>query len=117
MLEGPAQKSKKTQSCHLPNLQGTRRAVWELDAWGFFGHWSLGVGASASDGHAPNLSNIFAFACMRRMRYFASKTLSDPIFAPVSVNRSNLSEPESAECRSTGCGCPEWPFTAHAVEW
>jgi len=68
-------------------------------------------------GYAPNLSNIFAFACMRRMRNFAGKTLSEPLFAPVSVKRSNLSEPLVAECNSTGCGCHEWPFNAHGVEW
>lgn len=44
--------------------------------------------------HAPNLSNIFPFACIRRMRYFASNTPSEPMFAPVSVKRSSLSEPE-----------------------
>ena len=43
-----------------------------------------------------------AFACMRRIRNFASKIPSDPRFAPVSVNRSSLSEPEHAECSSTG---------------
>jgi two-component system sensor histidine kinase/response regulator len=47
--------------------------------------------------HAPNLSNIFALACMRRIRYFASNTPSDPVLAPVSVNRSSLSEPQQAE--------------------
>ena len=52
--------------------------------------------------HAPNLSNIFAFACINRIKNFASKTPSDPEFAPVSVKRSNLSEPEFAEVSSTG---------------
>ena len=51
------------------------------------------------------------------MRYFASNTPSEPEFAPVSVNRSSLSEPEQAECSSTGCGCHEWPFMAQGVEW
>ena len=43
--------------------------------------------------HAPNLSNIFALACISRRRYFASKIPSEPELAPVSVNRSSLSEP------------------------
>src|SRR5579862_2492679 len=66
--------------------------------------------------YAPNLSNAFAFACIRRMRYFASKTPSDPLFAPVSVKRSSLSVPLNFECNSTGCGCHEWPWTAQGVE-
>jgi hypothetical protein len=44
--------------------------------------------------HAPNLSNMRAFACIKRIKYFASNTPSDPMFAPVSVKRSSLSEPE-----------------------
>ena len=32
--------------------------------------------------YAPNLSNILAFACIRRMRYFASKTPSEPSWRP-----------------------------------
>ena len=44
--------------------------------------------------HAPNLSNIFALACISRIRYLASNTPSEPLLAPVSVNRSSLSEPE-----------------------
>ena len=67
--------------------------------------------------YAPNLSNIFAFACMSRIRYFASKMPSEPEFAPVSVKRSSLSEPLHALCSSTGCGCQEWPFIAQGVEW
>ena len=51
------------------------------------------------------------------MRYFASNTPSEPRFAPVSVKRSSLSEPLNAECSSTGCGCQEWPLSAHGVEW
>src|SRR5206468_11605178 len=65
---------------------------------------------------APNLSNIRALACMRRIKYFASNTPSEPMFAPVSVKRSSLSDPLNAECSSTGCGCHEWPRTAHGVE-
>src|ERR1019366_1510768 len=67
--------------------------------------------------YAPNLSNIFALACMRRIKYFASNTPSEPLFAPVSVKRSSLSEPLTAECSSTGCACHEWPLAAHGVEW
>lgn len=62
---------------------------------------------STEKNYAPNLSNIFAFACMSRKRNFASNTPSEPMFAPVSVKRSNLSEPENAECSITGCGCHE----------
>src|SRR5205809_373049 len=47
--------------------------------------------------HAPNLSNIFAFACISRIKYFASKTPSEPRLAPVTVKRSSLSEPQSEE--------------------
>ncbi|MEN9574083.1 MAG: hypothetical protein RL514_1938, partial [Verrucomicrobiota bacterium] len=52
--------------------------------------------------YAPNLSNIFAFACMRRMRYFASKMPREPELAPVSVKRSSLSEPLHALWSNTG---------------
>ena len=51
------------------------------------------------------------------MRYLDSKTPSEPELAPVSVNRSSLSEPLKAECRRTGCGCQEWPLMAQGVEW
>src|SRR5688572_7706896 len=44
--------------------------------------------------HAPNLSNMRALACINRIKNFASNTPSEPRFAPVSVKRSNLSEPE-----------------------
>ena len=57
--------------------------------------------------HAPNLSNIFAFACIKRMRNFAGKIPSEPLFAPVSVKRSSLSEPLTEEFSNTGCGCHE----------
>src|ERR1035437_1824024 len=67
--------------------------------------------------YAPNLSNILALACIRRMRYFASKTPSEPELAPVSVNRASLSEPEQADCSITGSGCHECPFMAQGVEW
>src|SRR5437763_15162573 len=66
--------------------------------------------------HAPNLSNMRALACMRRIKNFDSKTPSDPMFAPVSVKRSSLSEPEKAEASNTGTGCQECPFIAHGVE-
>ena len=66
--------------------------------------------------YAPNLSNIFALACMSRIKYFASNTPSEPVLAPVSVNRSSLSEPEYAERSSTGCGCHEWPLMTQGVE-
>src|SRR5882672_3083095 len=65
---------------------------------------------------APNLSNILAFACIKRIKNFASKIPSEPRFAPVSVKRSSLSDPEHAECSNTGCGCHECPFIAHGVE-
>src|SRR5207237_140426 len=67
--------------------------------------------------HAPNLSNIFALACIKRIKYFASNTPSEPELAPVSVKRSNLSEPEQEECNRTGCGCQEWPLRMQGVEW
>gem|GEM_PF-4613709 len=57
--------------------------------------------------YAPNLSNIRALACMRRIKYFAGKIPSEPEFAPVSVKRSSLSQPLTGECRSSGCGCQE----------
>lgn len=57
--------------------------------------------------YAPNLSNIFALACISRMRNFAGNTLSEPEFAPVSVKRSSLSEPLVAEFSNSGCGCQE----------
>ena len=66
--------------------------------------------------YAPNLSNIFALACMSRIKNFASNTPSEPVLAPVSVNRSSLSEPEYAERSNTGCGCHEWPLMTHGVE-
>src|SRR5688572_12441278 len=66
--------------------------------------------------YAPNLSNIRALACINRIRYLDSKTPSDPRFEPVSVKRSSLSEPDTAECSSTGGGCQEWPFIAQGVE-
>src|SRR3974390_299380 len=69
------------------------------------------------DRYAPNLSNILALACIRRMRYFAWKMPSEPELAPVSVNRSSLSEPEQEETSITGSGCQEWPFIAQGVEW
>src|SRR5690606_30501426 len=47
----------------------------------------------ATNNHAPNLSNINAFACMWRIKNFASNTPSEPRLAPVSVKRSNLSLP------------------------
>ena len=47
--------------------------------------------------HAPNLSNISALACIRRIRYLASNTPSEPWLAPVSVKRSSLSEPDRGE--------------------
>src|SRR6266404_5154625 len=69
-------------------------------------------------GHqAPNLSNILAFACIKRMRYLASNNPNDPQLAPVSVNRSSLSEPQQAEFSKTGCGCHECPFIRQGVEW
>ena len=52
--------------------------------------------------HAPNLSNINALACMRRMRCLASMMPSEPRLACVSVKRSSLSEPLAAECSNTG---------------
>src|ERR1700722_14442918 len=67
--------------------------------------------------YAPNLSNIFAFACIWRIRNLESNTPSEPLFAPVSVKRSSLSEPLTAECSNTGCGCQEWPFIKQGVEW
>src|SRR5471030_3117296 len=67
--------------------------------------------------HAPNLSNIFALACIRRIKNFDSKIPSEPMFAPVSVKRSNLSEPENCEFKRTGCGCHEWPLRDTGVEW
>src|ERR1019366_9416301 len=57
--------------------------------------------------YAPNLSNIFALSCMRRIMNFAGNTRSEPLFAPVSVKRSSLSEPLVAEWIITGCGCHE----------
>src|SRR5439155_23316433 len=67
--------------------------------------------------YAPNLSNMRALACMRRMRNLASNTPSEPRFAPVSVKRSSLSVPEYADASKTGCGCQEWALSAHGVEW
>ena len=37
--------------------------------------------------HAPNLSNILAFACIRRIKYFASKSPNEPRFAPLGEPR------------------------------
>src|ERR1017187_7434695 len=67
--------------------------------------------------YAPNLSNILALACIRRMRYRSEEHTSEPEFAPVSVNRASLSEPEHADCNITGSGCHECPFMAQGVEW
>src|SRR5215469_10315789 len=67
--------------------------------------------------YAPNLSNIFALACIRRIKYFDSKIPREPRLAPVSVKRSSLSHPLSAECKRTGCGCQECPLSATGVEW
>src|SRR4029434_5829087 len=66
--------------------------------------------------HAPNLSNARAFACINRIKNFASNTPSEPRIAPVSVKRSNLSDPEYAEFSNTDCGCHECAFNAHGVE-
>src|SRR5208282_5961860 len=66
--------------------------------------------------YAPNLSNIRALACIRRIKYFDSNTPSEPRFAPVSVNRSSLSHPLNADTSNTGCGCHECPLTGHGVE-
>src|ERR1035441_5139634 len=82
-------------------LQRQRRG---LDVEYQFGHY------------APNLSNILALACIRRMRYFASKTPSEPEFAPVSVNRASLSEPEQADCSITGSGCCS-PLARARTSW
>src|SRR5688572_33488956 len=66
--------------------------------------------------YAPNLSNMRALACISRIRYLDLKTPSEPRFEPVSVKRASLSEPEKAECKSTGGGCHEWPFIGQGVE-
>jgi len=56
---------------------------------------------------APYLSNMRPLACIRRMRYLASKMPNDPELAPVSVKRASLSLPLISEWMSTGCGCHE----------
>ena len=68
-------------------------------------------------GQAPNLSNILALACIKRMRNLDSITPRDPELAPVSVKRSNLSDPLTYECSKTGWGCHECPLSDTGVEW
>ena len=56
---------------------------------------------------APYLSNMRPLACIRRMRYLASKMPREPELAPVSVKRDSLSLPLISEWMSTGWGCQE----------
>jgi len=64
-----------------------------------------------------DLSNIIAFACIRRMREFGFQHAKEPELAPVSVKRCSLSDPEHCECSSTRLRMPRMPLSTHGVEW